>query len=150
MSAAALIVVTILGCDDSLTRCQYIDTSPDTYESVALCDEALERDLSHYKYSEYASVIGVCRSEDEPIEAALGGMAVAGIPEDQKKLVAETQPGDRDHLPQHGNRLLILADGALGKAVSVLPDKAQVRAVLVAPVDAVKDGYAWAVGRLGL
>ncbi|QQM31817.1 hypothetical protein JET14_06535 [Martelella lutilitoris] len=150
MSVAALIVVTILGCDDSLTRCQYIDTAPDTYESVALCDEALERDLSHYKYSEYASVIGVCRSEDEPIETALGGMAVTGIPEEQTRLAAGPQPGNDGHVPEHGNRLLILADGALDKAVSVLPDKAQVRAVLVAPVDAVKDGYAWAVGRLGL
>ncbi len=150
MSAAALIVVTILGCDDSLTRCQYIDTSPDTYETVALCDEALERDLSHYKYSEYASVIGVCRSEDEPIEAALGGIAVTGIPEEQTKLAASSQPGDGSHLPEHGNRLLILADGALDKAVSVLPDRKQVRGVVVAPVDAVKGSYSWVVRKLGL
>ncbi|TNB47887.1 hypothetical protein FF124_09865 [Martelella lutilitoris] len=150
MSAAALIVVTILGCDDSLTRCQYIDTSPDTYESVALCDEALERDLSHYKYSEYASVIGVCRSADEPIEAALGGIAVTGIPEARTRLAAGPQPGDDGHVPEHGNRLLILADGALDKAASVLPDREQIRTVVIAPVDAVKGSYTWVIRKLGL
>ena len=148
--SAALIVVTILGCDDGLTRCQYIDTSPDTYQTIALCDEALEADLNHYKYSEYASVVGVCRSQDEPVEAAMGGITVTGIPEFQAKLVEEPQPAGNEATPRQGNRLVIMTNATLEKAASILPERDQVRAVAVAPVNAVKGGYVWVRRRLGL
>lgn len=42
---AALIVMTILGCDDNVTQCHYISTVNGDWPSIAQCDTESQKEL---------------------------------------------------------------------------------------------------------
>ncbi|AJY47011.1 hypothetical protein [Martelella endophytica] len=142
---AALIAMTILGCDDSLSQCRYIDTAPERYATVELCDDALATDLEYYKYSEFPSVVAVCQTPGEPIAEALGGADVQGLP----VAVADNGAGSVQQMePSSQSRVADLADGAVHSVGSLIPSRKQVRTVLTAPVHVVTDSYAWMARKL--
>ena len=57
---AVLIAMTILGCNDSVTQCNYVATVGKHFETVAMCDADSERQLKHYSNISYPTVIAVC------------------------------------------------------------------------------------------
>ncbi|MGO7755670.1 hypothetical protein ACC708_36150, partial [Rhizobium ruizarguesonis] len=59
---AVLIAMTILGCDDSISQCNYVATVYKRWETVAACDAEAERRLKTYVNVNYPSVISVCEA----------------------------------------------------------------------------------------
>ena len=59
---AALIVMTIMGCDDSATQCHYIDTVDRSWQTVALCDAQAETYINRHQDRNYPVIVAVCES----------------------------------------------------------------------------------------
>ncbi|MFB2553283.1 hypothetical protein [Ensifer soli] len=139
---AALIVMTILGCDDSVSQCHYIATADGQWQTVAACDAQSEKKLPAYTKSSYPVIVAVC----ETAGGADPGGAVATAPEPETTPVppatapaahasADERPGS---LPQ---RALALVSGAL-------PDMERLRHGIHARVDRIEAGYTWVVRKL--
>lgn len=62
---AALIIMTILGCDDAVTQCHYIDRVKGSWPSVAQCDSQSEANIGRYQNSNYPVVVAVCETNGE-------------------------------------------------------------------------------------
>ena len=69
---AALIVMTIMGCDDSATQCHYIDTVDRQWQTVALCDAQAEAHMSRHQDANYPVIVAFCESVDAPATADAG------------------------------------------------------------------------------
>lgn len=127
----ALIVMTILGCDDSATQCHYIDTVERSWQTVALCDAQAESEINRRQASNYPVIVAVCENPRAPETAGLEEPA----PQAQAK-PAETSAR------QEG-----LAARALGFVRNALPDTAKLKAAVSKPVHSIEDGYAWVLKR---
>ena len=68
---AALIVMTILGCDDSVTQCHYISTVNQSWLTVAACDSQSERQIARHQNANYPVVVAVCESNGNKVTAEL-------------------------------------------------------------------------------
>jgi len=85
---AALIIMTILGCDDSATQCHYVEMRDERWATVQSCDAASEDRLRTYSNLDYPVVVAVCQTPgdtglaelvDEPAQGpALAETAPAG------------------------------------------------------------------------
>ena len=85
---AALIIMTILGCDDSATQCHYVEMRDERWATVQSCDAASEDRLRTYSNLDYPVVVAVCQTPgdtglaelvDEPAQVpALAETAPAG------------------------------------------------------------------------
>ncbi|OJF91803.1 hypothetical protein [Pararhizobium antarcticum] len=134
---AALVIMTILGCDDSATQCHYISTVEGSWQTVALCDNESQKQLPKFSNDHnYPVIVAVC-------ETAGNAMTATADPEPQPQLkpapldtpaVAATAESEtRPNLPR---RALAFITGAL-------PDTTQLRNVVTKPVHYVEDGYSW-------
>lgn len=65
MQPAALVIMTILGCDDTATKCNFIATANQQWTTVAACDQDTANILDGYSDAEFPMVIAVCQA-DEP------------------------------------------------------------------------------------
>lgn len=75
---AALIIMTILGCDDSATQCHYVEMLDKRWETVEACDAEAEARLSRYNNISYPVVVAVCQT---PGETGLAEAASQTAPE---------------------------------------------------------------------
>ncbi|MGR6465516.1 hypothetical protein [Rhizobium sp. PAMB 3182] len=57
--------MTILGCDDTATKCNFIATANQQWTTVAACDQDTANVLDGYSDAEFPMVIAVCQA-DEP------------------------------------------------------------------------------------
>ncbi|GLR56243.1 hypothetical protein ACU8NH_11210 [Rhizobium leguminosarum] len=136
---AVLIAMTILGCDDSISQCNYVATVDKRWETVAACDAEAERRLKTYVNVNYPSVIAVCEApkaiaaaeppKPAPVPAAAPEVAVA----------APEEPA---------GRIAGFAEGIAGQVRAHLPSGKSVRDTLTKPVHFVSASYSWVVTRL--
>ncbi|MGO6854139.1 hypothetical protein EHI47_06165 [Rhizobium leguminosarum] len=136
---AVLIAMTILGCDDSISQCNYVATVDKRWETVAACDAEAERRLKTYANVNYPSVIAVCEApkaiaaaeppKPAPVPAAAPEVAVA----------APEEPA---------GRIAGFAEGIAGQVRAHLPSGKSVRDTLTKPVHFVSASYSWVVTRL--
>ncbi|MGO7542292.1 hypothetical protein ACC680_27340 [Rhizobium ruizarguesonis] len=136
---AVLIAMTILGCDDSISQCNYVATVDKRWETVAACDAEAEGRLKTYVNVNYPSVIAVCEApkaiaaaeppESAPVPAAASEVAVA----------APEEPA---------GRIAGFAEGIAGQVRAHLPSGKSVRDTLTKPVHFVSASYSWVVTRL--
>ncbi|MGR9497154.1 hypothetical protein ACU8OJ_10315 [Rhizobium leguminosarum] len=136
---AVLIAMTILGCDDSISQCNYVATVDNRWETVAACDAEAERRLKTYVNVNYPSVIAVCEApkaiaaaeppKPAPVPAAAPEVAVA----------APEEPA---------GRIAGFAEGIAGQVRAHLPSGKSVRDTLTKPVHFVSASYSWVVTRL--
>ncbi|RWX01743.1 hypothetical protein U8P80_12565 [Rhizobium beringeri] len=143
---AVLIAMTILGCDDSISQCNYVATVDKRWETVAACDAEAERRLKTYVNVNYPSVIAVCEApkaiaaaeppKPAPVPAAAPEVAVAA-PE-----VAVAAP------EEPAGRIAGFAEGIAGQVRAHLPSGRSVRDTLTKPVHFVSASYSWVVTRL--
>ncbi|MBA9029526.1 hypothetical protein [Rhizobium leguminosarum] len=136
---AVLIAMTILGCDDSISQCNYVATVDKRWETVAACDAEAERRLKTYVNVNYPSVIAVCEApkaiaaaeppKPAPVPAAAPEVAVA----------APEEPA---------GRIAGFAEGIAGQVRAHLPSGKSVRETLTKPVHFVSASYSWVVTRL--
>ncbi|MGO6981225.1 hypothetical protein [Rhizobium leguminosarum] len=136
---AVLIAMTILGCDDSISQCNYVATVDKRWETVSACDAEAERRLKTYVNVNYPSVIAVCEApkaiaaaeppKPAPVPAAAPEVAVA----------APEEPA---------GRIAGFAEGIAGQVRAHLPSGRSVRDTLTKPVHFVSASYSWVVTRL--
>lgn len=137
---AALIVMTILGCDDSVTQCHYIDTVAESWQTIALCDAQSEALIGRYQNSNYPVVVAVCENDGklENVDAladfpAPPPDALAATPA-QPLEVPTTTP------PQPG-----ISARTMAMLKSRLPDGVALKQTLSKPFRYAEDGYSWVV-----
>lgn len=139
----ALIVMTILGCDDNVTQCHYVATAQEHFVSVALCDAASEKILAGFSGVNYPMLVAVCQPPESQTAAIPAPPANANKP-------AATEiaplPGPAASLPEEERQSL--AARAVGKIRKVLPDTADIRMVFETPLHVVADSYSWVAKKI--
>ena len=131
---SALIVMTILGCNDAATDCKYIATAEQRWPSIQMCDAVSEQQLSGYANQPYPMLIAVCQNP-ETTEIA-NAPVPQSRPEPQPPAAAEPQPVT----PQEKETL---AGRAIQRVKNVLPTTEGVKTLMTKPVRLVEDGYSW-------
>lgn len=139
---AALIAMTIFGCDDSLNQCSYIDMAETRYATVAACDGEIEKKLSAYDNSGYPTIIAVCREPGELVNVALGRNPDAGLPLSVPDTTIAASPPDTPSLLQR------LTRRSMAALMGIMPSRQQLATVLTAPLHVVTDSYSWVVKKI--
>ena len=136
----ALIVMTILGCDDTASQCHYVATEQHQWTSVELCRLDTEKTLGAYtSRSAYPTLVAVCKEEGAPPSVAAGHEdAPAATP--PASVIEKT---GAEKVAEEG-----LARRAFERAKAMVPSRDGVTALAGKPVTFVADGYRWAVGIL--
>lgn len=142
---AALIVMTILGCDDNVSQCHYISTVNGSWQSISHCDTESQQELPKFSNNNYPVVVAVCEtsgpdmmaaSVPQPDSAAAPPQTAALPPQ------APAQPQPNEAKPGMPKRALALLSGAV-------PDREKLKAIVSAPVHYMEDGYSWVARRFG-
>lgn len=132
---AVLIAMTILGCNDAVTQCNYVATVEKHWETVALCDADSEKQLRRYGNVSYPTVIAVC----EPPKSSLPP---------EPKVAAAPVPQPEPQPPEHHSRFAAFADRISHEVRSYLPTRESVQATIEKPVHYVSASYSWAVKKI--
>ncbi|MBY5531644.1 hypothetical protein HFO42_22000 [Rhizobium leguminosarum] len=135
---AVLIAMTILGCDDSISQCNYVATVDKRWETVAACDVEAERRLKTYANVNYPSVIAVCEAPK----------AVAAAEPPKPAPVPATASEVAVAAPQPAGRIAGFSEGIAGQVRAHLPSGRSVKDTLTKPVHFVSASYSWVVTRL--
>lgn len=134
---AALVVMTILGCNDSGTDCNYITTAQERWPTVAMCDAVSEETLPNYANQPYPVIIAVCQNP-EPETAS----AVPDTMQQQAQApVNAPEATSTPEINEEQNRTL--AGRAIQRVRNVLPTTEGVKTIMTKPVRLVEDGYSW-------
>ena len=141
---AALIAMTIFGCDDSLNQCSYIDMAETRYATVQACDSEIENRLSAYEDSGFPTIIAVCREPGELVNAALGRNPDAALP--LPASVPETTVTETP--PEAPGRLQRLTRGSMAALMGIVPTRQQLTSAFTAPLHVVTDSYSWVVKKI--
>ena len=135
---AAIIVMTILGCDDTGVDCHYIATAEQKWPTIELCDSVAEKHLVTYANAPYPVIIAVCQKpEDTEIATALPDTAPSG-PAPSGPAKAPEEPVKVT--PQGENSLAVRA---IQRVRNVLPTTEGVRTLMHKPVRLIEDSYSW-------
>ncbi|NML73436.1 hypothetical protein HHL25_04765 [Rhizobium sp. S-51] len=141
----ALIVMTILGCDDTVTNCHYVATAQEHFVSVELCDAASERVLEGYSSVSYPTVVAVCQPPEDKAAEIPAPPAGAQLPA-ETALTPAPLPGPAATLPEEERQSL--AARAVSKIRKVLPDTADIKMVFETPLHVVSDSYSWVAKKI--
>ncbi|MGO7322145.1 hypothetical protein ACCS95_26675 [Rhizobium ruizarguesonis] len=136
---AVLIAMTILGCDDSISQCNYVATVDKRWETVAACDAEAERRLKTYVNVNYPSVIAVCEAPKAIAAAEPPESAPVPVAASEVAVAAPEEPA---------GRIAGFAEGIAGQVRAHLPSGKSVRDTLTKPVHFVSASYSWVVTRL--
>lgn len=124
----AIIILTILGCDDSGTECHYVATSEKRWPSVEMCSANSDNELASYSNAPYPVIIAVCQT---PQETEVVSVPKAETPQ-APPAVEVTADGERS-----------LAGRAIARVKAVLPTTEGVRTLMQKPVRLVEESYSW-------
>lgn len=146
---SALIIMTILGCNDSGTDCHYIATVNQRWPTIAMCDSVSEKQLPSYANQPYPVIIAVCQNPE----------TIAGNPSETTEKTAQAQapaseqapapvptPADGQEVSQAEKETL--AGRAIQRVRNVLPTTEGVKTLMNKPVRLVEDGYSWVARRV--
>lgn len=158
----ALILMTILGCDDTATQCHYVEMVDQRWQTIQECDANSEDKLRLYSNVPYPVVVAVCQtSEDSGLaeldssgatgpEATINpatemsGMSEVELPKADipppAALPAET--ADREQDAEAG-----FAARVLTRFKKALPEAETLKSLASEPVHVVSDGYSWVARR---
>ncbi|WP_085031985.1 hypothetical protein [Ensifer aridi] len=138
----ALIVMTILGCDDNVSQCHYISTVNGNWPSIAQCDTESQKELPRFSNRNYPVVVAVCETSGPAAVASTEPVpdANATLPENAPAQQGTTVPVEQKAKPTLPKRAFALLSGAL-------PDRERLKTIVTAPVHYVEDGYSWVARR---
>lgn len=131
----ALIVMSILGCDDSGTQCTPIATASQRWTSIVACDAASERELEKFTAEKYPMIVAVCQSANADTIAEAGDEALsddAEQPDNPAETEAETG----------------IARRAIKLVTNALPSTQGLKNVVEKPLHIVSDTYSWVVRKI--
>ncbi|WP_159951173.1 hypothetical protein [Rhizobium sp. 18065] len=130
----ALILMTILGCDDSVNECEYVETPPERFVSISLCDAAAETVLERYSNISYPTAVAVCQEpHPDGIPVAMPAPSVEATAPDVEPPEAEKKT---------------LAARAMDTIREVLPGTAQIKMIFETPIHVVSDSYSWVAKKI--
>jgi len=141
---AALIVMTILGCDDAGTDCHYIATAENRWPTVEMCDAVSEDQLAGYVNQPYPMIIAVCQKPETtevanaPVPQAKPDAPAPGPAPQAAPVTLEVTPQEKE----------TLAERAIHRVKAVLPTTEGVKTLMVKPVRLVEDSYSWVARKL--
>lgn len=121
----ALIMMTILGCDDTASQCNFVQTLPQRWTSIELCDVASEREMARLQKIDYPVVVAVCQTP----ESALENSDDVAEPAADAMTSPEVSTG--------------LAVRALERVKGVLPSVEGLRELAGKPIRLMTDSYSW-------
>ncbi|MBP2549519.1 hypothetical protein J2858_002442 [Neorhizobium galegae] len=134
----ALVMMTILGCDDSATDCRYVATLEQRWPTLELCNAVSEKELAAFANISYPVVIAVC--QDPSIVKA-----EKAVPAQKPAAPPPAEPATpQEQRAQEEN----LARQALGRVRNILPSGESVRNLVQSPVRLMEDGYSWVARKL--
>ena len=140
---AALIVMTILGCDDNVTQCHYISTVNGNWPSIARCDAESQKELPQFSDRSYPVVVAVCETSGADAMASTEPVPEIDAAPAQNAAAEQTPaPPLEEQKPTLPKRALALVSGAI-------PDREKLKAIVTAPVHYVEDSYSWVARRFG-
>ncbi|MCX8997719.1 hypothetical protein NOF55_11465 [Rhizobiaceae bacterium BDR2-2] len=129
---AAVILMTIMGCDDAATMCHYVATPEQRWPTIALCEAASEEQLSAYaNRSNYPVLIAACQVPAETVAEA-------------PPAEPQTQAADESATTAVNERVG-LTRKAIERARGLLPSADGMKELAAKPVHVVSDGYDWVV-----
>lgn len=137
----AMIVMTILGCDDGMSQCHYISTVNGAWQTVAICDQQSEKQLSGFSNSNYPVIVAVCETarSDASITEMPETAVTAETPAAVQPLPApETEGDNRPTLPARAKAFLS----------GVYSDAEKLKTLVTRPVRYLGDGYSWVARKL--
>jgi hypothetical protein len=135
---AALIMMTILGCDDSATDCRYIATLNQRWPTIEMCDAVSEKQLQSYINVSYPVVVAVCQDPRRTQDTA---QATAPLPSPAPLKAPETAAEERAEEQT-------LAQQAIARARTILPTGERMRSLVQSPLRMAEDGYSWVIKKL--
>ena len=138
---AALIVMTIMGCDDSATQCHYIDTVDKSWQTVALCDAQAESHINRHQDKNYPVIVAVCESSGDRMTADVAKPAPEATPTETTAEVQVPTPVQTTEAREG------LTTRTLNFVKKAIPDRAALKAAVTTPVRYAEDGYSWVVKR---
>ncbi|EUB95535.1 hypothetical protein PMI07_002023 [Rhizobium sp. CF080] len=136
---SALIVMTILGCNDAGTDCHYIATAENRWPSIEMCNSVSEQQLSGYANQPYPMLIAVCQ-KPETTEVANAPIPQSR-PETPQPAPAIAQELVKEPVTQQEKETL--AGRAIQRVKTVLPTTEGVKTLMTSPVRLVENGYSW-------
>lgn len=138
----ALIVMTILGCDDGVSQCHYVSTVNGTWQTIALCDAESQKQLPKFSNVNYPVIVAVCETSGDnmanakdPAPAPTNQTALDQTPAVTLDTVP-APPTTEQKQPNLPRRTLAMITGAL-------PDASALRNAVTKPVHYIEDGYSW-------
>lgn len=163
---AALIIMTILGCDDTATQCHFVEILDERWATVQACDAGSEDRLRSYSNLDYPVVVAVCQT---PGDTGLADVAeetnsppAPSTGQNQLSMLSEGVPVPKADIPEPktadtaGNEPLAMTPPApepgmttrvLNLVKEALPETARLKALVSEPVHVVSDSYSWVVQR---
>ena len=139
---AALIVMTILGCDDSVTQCHYVTTVNQSWHTVAECDKQSERYITRHQNVSYPVVVAVCESNRDKITAELEQ------PSQPTGSVSAVEQPEAAPTPAEAEERRGLAARTLAVVRKVMPDGSRLKSAIKKPVRYAENGYSWVVSKI--
>ncbi|MES5097142.1 hypothetical protein ABUK73_02820 [Agrobacterium sp. BA1120] len=130
----ALVLMTILGCDDTATDCQHIATLQQRWTSIELCDAESEKQLGNFANASYPVVVAVCQTPETP-------KTETAKTDSQTPDATATTPALEAQEEQ------TLTQRAITRVRRILPSTEGVKEVLGKPVRMVEDSYSWIARR---
>ena len=134
----ALIMMTILGCDDSVSQCEFVETPTERFVSIELCDAASEEILGRYTNISYPTAVAVCQTPPPEIAEAIAEsnqtFPDAGVQAQTTIPTAE----------QHKT----LKDRAIDAVRQVLQGTAEIKMIFDKPIHVVSDSYSWVAKKI--
>lgn len=139
---AAMIMMTVLGCDDSGVECVPVEVYEPKWETIAACDADAEGVLETFSNSNtsYPMIVAVCET---PVDAASADTLYSN--EEQASAAVENPV---EQVSEEKPKKQTLVD-----LVAELADKAKpltrgLQSSVDKPVHIVKDGYAWVIHKI--
>lgn len=133
---AAIIAMTILGCDDSVNDCQYVATLQQRWPTIEMCNAVSEKELAAFANVSYPVVIAVCQ---DPTAAETADNVVRQPEQRQPENVAKAPVTEAERREEERG----LATRAISRVTSILPSSDGIRTLFGKPVRMVEGGYSW-------
>ncbi|MBC2773753.1 hypothetical protein H6M51_12860 [Rhizobium sp. AQ_MP] len=130
----ALIMMTILGCDDSVSQCEFVETPPERFVSIDLCNAASEQVLGRYTNIGYPTAVAVCQMPPPEITDALAAQP------DMTQAAAVPEPTEEQKKT--------LKDKAIDAVREVLPGTAEIKMIFEKPIHVVSESYSWVAKKI--
>lgn len=133
---AAIIAMTILGCDDAVKDCQYVATLQQRWPSIEMCNAVSEKELASFANVSYPVVIAVCQ---DPTAEETADNIVPRPKQPETEMAAKAAETEAERREEERG----MAARAINRVTSVLPSSDGIRTLFGKPVRLVENSYSW-------